>query len=99
VIAAVYEPWSPRIGDRVRVRLSGECRWDRDGAAKDDPGHDLIWDRRLGTVVEIHRSAWQLGHDYLVALDACPGGEPHEPSGPHGDWFAAVELEPLGLGP
>jgi hypothetical protein len=98
-MSTVYEPWSPKVGDRVRVRLSGECRWDRDGAAEDDPSHDAILDGQLGTVVEIDRPAWHRGHDYFVALDVCPCGEPREEGEPCCEWFAAVELEPLGLGP
>jgi hypothetical protein len=44
-MSTVDEPWSPKLGDRVRVRLSGEWRWDRDGAASGRAGRRAVPDR------------------------------------------------------
>lgn len=38
-----YEPWTPLVGQRVRVRLSGECRQD----------HYPEEDGRIGTMSEL----------------------------------------------
>jgi hypothetical protein len=87
----VWQPWQPGIGDRVRVRLSGECRWDRDGAATatDNPGHDRVLDGQLGTAVEYDPNIWHSDHDYFVALDTSPFDDV-------GEWLTAAELEPVG---
>ncbi len=89
----VWEPWQPAVGDRVRVRLSGECRWDRDGIAQDDPGHDEeMLDGLLGTVTKHVPNVWKDGHHYRVEFEVCPCGLA-TPDDPCYEWLAAIELE------
>lgn len=50
-----YEPWHPEVGQRVRVRLSGECNLPtRAGtpSAHMQPGHDVKFDGLIGTVTD-----------------------------------------------
>jgi hypothetical protein len=90
-----YEPWTPHVGSRVRVKLNGECRWDPDDGCGN--GHEDILNRQLGAVVEIDRADWLGGHHYFVELDGCPCGEPQRSGEPCHEWFAAVELESIGI--
>jgi hypothetical protein len=90
-----YEPWTPHVGSRVRVKLNGERHWDPDGGTRD--GHEAILNRQLGAVVEIDRAGWLKGHHYFVELDACSCGEPQRSGEPCHEWFAAVELESIGI--
>lgn len=98
---AFYEPWQPKVGDRVRVRLSGECQavciyYRRAGA----PLHKNIPDGRIGTVVEGHpmidandaRLHARDGHTYPVEFDDAVLAPYGFIVGSH---FAATELEPL----
>ena len=62
---APWEPWSPRVGDRVVVRLSGECQ-----------GADLATGRRFSharqcdgeTAVVVHITPW-VSHSFEVQMD------------------------------
>lgn len=87
------EPWQPRIGQRVRVRLSGECT----GGAEQRhiPAHGDC-NGLIGTVLEFGRAGtltlgatelFERGHRYYVEFGDggwfAPGGI-----------FAAIELEP-----
>jgi hypothetical protein len=84
----VVEWWQPRIGDRVRINLSGEC-----------PGHDLcsdayLWDRFQGLtgIVSLPPAHSRVAsedhpdHPYYVQMDWHPQA---------GGIFAASELEPV----
>lgn len=93
-----WQPWQPKIGQRVQIRLSGECNrnWQSEEPnAVGTPGHPPEVDRRTGTVVP------QPGYD--------PRVYPHHPICVWWDgdpivvegipfrqgFFAACELEPL----
>ncbi len=96
---AVVEPWQPKVGDRVRVRLSAECnlKWStvglssgRDyGAQRHAPEVDGV----VGSVVE--QPAFTNappGHPYPVRYDKPLWvGFNHVAGGN----YAASELEPL----
>ena len=81
-----WQPWTPQPGQRVRVRLSGECR------LHDGP---LAWvrsaDGMVGTVIERREGGPFCkqfpGHVWAVlydrAIDWCTGAT-----------YAAAELEP-----
>lgn len=101
----VQTAWEPAglalaIGDRVRVRLNGECRcWypPSDG----EPGfwseHDVEADGRVGTVADVFPQE-EAGHVYEVCVDdpwitAVLGGMVFSI---HTDQFARAELERLG---
>jgi len=95
VSMAVWEPITFAVGDRIRVRVSLECRveW----LTNFPPGHPIEEDGVCGTVVSMPaqyvQEPWVRSHPYAVAFDA-PGIRVN------GEWwwggmFAAVELEPL----
>lgn len=94
---AYFEPWTPKIGDRVRVRLSGECQYSvRLGTSGPAiQGHSAGEDGVTGTVIEWPLAAWMRvgqGHDFAVEYDG-----PIESEGltMRGAEYAACELEPL----
>jgi hypothetical protein len=53
--------------------------------------------RQLGAVVEINRAEWLQGHHYFVELDACSCSESERSGEPSHEWFAALELESIGI--
>lgn len=89
MIDDVWEPWQPVEGQRVRIRLSAECRvtWpDR----PHDPPHLAEFDGLEGEV-----KAWAFPvptHRYAVVFDA-PIAQGDRLIG--GAYFAAIELEPV----
>jgi hypothetical protein len=94
--------WLPRfqVGDRVRVRLSAECRqnWPTDNGHGD--GHQGEEDGRPGVIdrlwpVTDHPDWGCQSHPYSVRYDqSFPSGlrQSHYWSG---GWYAITELEPL----
>lgn len=108
--AGFWEPWVPKIGDRVRLKFGGECLFhDRIAAGRDW----VAWndaDGMPGTVVEDLRlltegdygEAWpgalqahlDAGHWWAVALDA-PSGRLADGSEINANACAASELLPL----
>lgn len=88
----LWQPWIPKVGQRVRISISPECQihWTH-------RQRDLIGDfnGRIGTVSGMDDSArlayWTTypGHTYLVILDTPVG------SGQSDGVFAAIELEPV----
>ena len=101
----VWEPWVPTRWQRVRVRLSGECREpslyylsDEDDDGIHIEGHDPADDGAVGVVGDNGghvppRNSFE-AHRFLVEFD--------EPTIPHAtgyrNWcgyFAAAELEPI----
>jgi len=87
------EPWSAwelRVGDRVRVRLSGECQ----------SFHSPSEDGMLGVIANGERRGEIDGHAVPVSpltrlLWRFDGGNhPHSVY-----WFAAIELEPADWNP
>jgi hypothetical protein len=95
------EPWTPKIGDRVRVVLNGECQFQAHpeshaAASGELRGHFDHEHGRTGTVVEPDHDAEFFAaqdHHYLVMYDE----EVPLPDGYvcTGDYYAACELEPL----
>lgn len=90
----IWEPWTPRIGERVRVRISPECR---DHARSMYPDYLEAVQGQTGTVIEWGARAWQAplferkfpGHRYPVQIDRpCADGRDKVV-------LAASELEPL----
>jgi hypothetical protein len=102
---AVVEAWTPKVGDRVRVRLNGECQvlmqqFDQDNGYKPIPvdpgGHFTAEDGRTGRIVpidpRIHVEVEPEAHPYVVKFDRpIPMG-----NGLYcfASPFAACELEP-----
>lgn len=92
-----WEPWHPEIGQRVRIRLHGECQLKHLPNAM-APTHNLAHDKTTGTIVpftprdNVNEAALensrQQGHRFAV-LFATPI---HGDIGGH---FAAIELEPI----
>lgn len=92
-----WEPWKPKVGDRVEVRVSGECGWRGDpGSAAEQrgEGHPAWMDGKTGEVVEIDPTpgAAAVGHRYLIDWDV-----PHVEGWRTfvGSAYAAAELLPL----
>ena len=82
-------PWRPRIGERVRVRLSGDRVCDQAPHAPEEAD-------RLGSIVRTRPAANGRSHPYLVLLDHPPtrdalSGWRPSPAARH---YAADELEP-----
>jgi hypothetical protein len=83
--ARFYEPWQPKVGDRVRYLYQPECPGVYGLIVP--VGHPREYDHQPGTVYEIHGYGVQdraNGHRFLVRLDSgnCISA-------------AACELEPL----
>ena len=88
---APWEPWTPRVGDRVRVRLSGECKGS-DWATGCGISHAWLCDGETAVVVNVIPL---VSHGIEVRMDRMA------------DWkldgylyrafaaYAAAELEPL----
>lgn len=96
-----YEPWQPTVGQRVRVRLSGECRRKlTDGVGKQIGrrfGHHESFDGIGGVVTSPLFASHSepnssQGHPYLVLFESDVTIDGHECVG---DYFAAIELEPI----
>lgn len=98
-----YEPWAPAVGQRVRVRLSGECQApvqpDTNFYRVITKGHHELIDGVTGEVCvhpDLNGSGdlyAEHGHFYDVRFDhgiKIPG----TPFVMVGDTFAAIELEP-----
>jgi hypothetical protein len=96
---AYWEPWQPKIGDRVRVRLSGECNVI--GPGREDPfspvasamAHPAHQDGVVGIVTQCHSActgggAHAVGHHIRVEYL-------HPRGWRHMGHFAACELELL----
>lgn len=87
-----WEPWTPKVGDRVQIHMSAECRhrWEPGHGQ----GHFREFDGLVGRVWAIRRQQ-EPTHPYLVELDA---SVPHPETGEtvFGMDMAACELIPLG---
>lgn len=77
-----WEPWEPKVGDRVSVRITLECPI----LPKD--GHEMVG---TGTVLAINSQPVEPGHFYEVAGE----GEQGDPDYVYFGHCAAVELELL----
>lgn len=94
----VWAPYAFAVGDRVRVRLSGECRvqwWTESGV---EDGHPIGFDGMTGRVVGLYsesdpRRPWAATHQYGVELEDGPVWGCGMPW--FGGYFAAAELESL----
>lgn len=101
-----WEPWTPQLGQRVRVRLSGECREHFTAYQDDTPyfrpvPHYAEEDGRVGAVTEVRQD--EQGHRFYVDFE-----EPFRLRRRYelfrgwvsprlmGACYAAIELEPLG---
>lgn len=71
---APYDPDPLRAGDRIRVRLSGECRGEIIAGQRFP--HFASEDGRTGEIRGC-TPATEGGHDYDVYLDEIPGGTGH----------------------
>jgi hypothetical protein len=100
-----FEPWQPKIGDRVRVRLNGECRFETFGMnrhgilSERKPSHREWEDGKTGTVVLCRWIAedgyclsdrW--GHGIVIEYDTEVNRPDIFAKAGH---YAACELEPL----
>jgi hypothetical protein len=91
---APWEPpgmYRPKVGDRVRIRLSAECP-EADQSRPVMYGHEAWTDGAVGIVRRRDQTWPNDDHPYLVQL-------PHEDRGgryiPLTGYYAAVELVPL----
>ena len=88
-------PWEPRtfkVGDRVRIRLSGECRGRfRRIATGEKIQHRRCSDGCVGRVVDVQRHH---DHPYKIRIDP-PIYDPDRGTYYNGGPFAAIELEPM----
>ena len=104
----IWEPWVPAVGDRVQVRLNGECRLlfgcalnHNDGplvSLNGGPriGHDDIEHGAIGTVLRILGTYFQ---GRATRIDEHGHRFCVVFDAPRGPWwgstYAAVELEPI----
>ena len=97
-----WEPWTPQIGQRVKIRLSAECPLLR--AAPGQKETLTVWhshseDGMIGRVVKPTPGVWMPrmdlpGHPWLV--DFFPGSVHFQGCISFGaTYFAAPELEPV----
>lgn len=92
--------WMPRIGERVRVRLSGECRHQWGEGYCDPDGHFDFEDGLTGTVISPDGRPHHAGHPIWVGWDTA-----HRVSLPQGNLllmgcpYALAELEPVDATP
>lgn len=99
-----WEPWHPKVGDRVRVHVSGECTFHHLGNGHITPEHDLLDVIRsgglggpgfqgangsVGTVQHICSDDDGDGHLYYVSDTEAGHWKQVD------DFFAAIELELL----
>lgn len=96
-----YEPWCPLIGQRVRIRVSQECRVrptdDSPQGLLGDLGHGAWEDGLTGIIGDtegdpIEEELVRQGHRFLVWWDR---PQPYAGVMTHGATYAATELEPL----
>ena len=82
--------WCPRVGERVRVRLSGDRVCDQAPHVPEEAG-------RLGQVVRRRLAGTRRSHTYLVLLDPAPTGDALTGWRPSvaARHYAADELEPI----
>ena len=93
-----YEPWTPEVGQRVRVRISAECQVRPDpGSGADRSGviGHVEWEDGLTGVVMPHPVGEAMaaqGHRYMVKWDQerILDDERFNASP-----YAAIELEPI----
>jgi hypothetical protein len=85
-----WEPWAFEPGDRVEIRLNGECEFnvsDNLGHGTDARYAEAFRNGMAGTVT--HEACWptarKAGHRYVVKWDGVEAG----------GWYAAAELVPL----
>lgn len=92
-----WEPWQPAIGQRVRVRLSGECPAERENEMpRHLIGHEPHVNGVTGIVTEPNECGCWNGHRFRVSFDVVQ----HSRRYPDllflsGSVYAALELEPL----
>lgn len=93
---AFYEPWTPEEGTRVRVRLSGECPFERQVPTTSHEAHHVLEAEGVtGVVIPCPTGAGcafaEKGHRFVVKFDheikAAQFFAMHE-------HYAATELEP-----
>lgn len=108
---AWWKPWTPKVGDRVRVRVNMECSYCLDPHFPKCYDMALSDDGRTGTVYDVGHDRcscrWEdeedgpsedhLGHDVWIKWDERRSyDEPVLEGIPFDAHFAASELEPLG---
>lgn len=85
------EPWEPKVGDRVRIVLNGECKGIKSKLGSRFDRHQPEEGGLIGIVVEpsvVEDNEFTRTHPYLVKFMGFS----------HGIWgaiYAACELEPL----
>lgn len=100
-----WEPWQPQVGQRVRVRLRGECPYSVNTAFQQrghEGCHSPCADGVVGTVASTQFAARGLdtAHHYQVALLVECRRDHEIPQGQkpcYADWghYAAIELIPV----
>lgn len=99
-LAKPWAPWTPQVGDRVRVRLSGECQIVYPKAEQlsgeileHGLGHSDAENGAVGVVLaprhELNSATHTIHvgfHEWVPAADGVPM---------HASYYAAAELEPL----
>lgn len=88
-VGAVWELWTPKAGQRVRIRRSAECPHRDDflhAESEPDGSEGLVWCSFPSMFGEEPRG----GHNVMVAF-----GSDDEGRTVSGGWFAAIELEQI----
>ncbi len=106
-MSGFWEPWKPKAGDLVRVRVSLECRYCLDPRFRQCYERALADDGRTATVYDVGHAecscryddppdAAHLAHDVWVTWDDRRSYDDPEIEGVGFDaHFAASELEPI----
>lgn len=92
----IWEPWAPKVGDRVRVHLSAECQFEY--LYGNRTKHFPESDGACGVISEIDGCGpgeHDQGHRYTVRFSPQAVSLVNEPGWLSSHCFAAIELLPL----
>lgn len=95
-----WEPWTPKVGDRARIRITGECelRYIKGCLHESlgNVGHPLSYDGVEGTVVGVDSAGFyaERGHRFWVRTESRVDVGDGFLTKRYDNW-AAIELIPL----
>ena len=89
------QPWEPegltlKVWDRVRIRLSAECR--ATFPYRPGEGHPSFLDGLTGRIIDVCHTHPSWGHWYGVAFDARVTVGDYDKAG---EWLSGAELVPI----
>jgi hypothetical protein len=87
-------PWEPpgltfKVGDRVRIRLSAECR--ATFRYRPGEGHPTFLDGLTGWIIDVYANHPARGHHYGVVFDERVTVGEYDQGG---EWLSGAELQP-----